>query len=130
MKLENPIYESDPYLADFKPDLDRRHEKMAKTISSIEGNLLTDFTLNYGPNQKVSDQKSWWSKDRTQDLRPGKNLIFYIVDSEGIEAFTKSYSEFGLHVRPDNSVVGLEWAPQGTGPDWTVQFWRWPDSDI
>ena len=37
MKLENPIYESDPYLADFKPDLDRRHEKMAKTISSIEG---------------------------------------------------------------------------------------------
>ena len=38
MKLENPIYESDPYLSDFKPDLDRRHEKMAKTISSIEGN--------------------------------------------------------------------------------------------
>ena len=35
------------------------------------------------------------------------------LDSEGIEAFTKSYSEFGLHLRPDNSVVGLEWAPQG-----------------
>ena len=40
MKLENPIYESDPYLADFKPDLDRRHEKMAKTISSIEGKKM------------------------------------------------------------------------------------------
>ena len=40
MKLENPIYESDPYLADFKPDLDRRHEKMAKTISSIEGKIV------------------------------------------------------------------------------------------
>ena len=39
MKLENPIYESDPYLADFKADLDRRHEKMAKTISSIEGKI-------------------------------------------------------------------------------------------
>ena len=44
MKLENPIYESDPYLADFKTDLDRRHEKMAKTISSIEGKIL--FNLN------------------------------------------------------------------------------------
>ena len=43
MKLENPIYESDPYLADFKPDLDRRHEKMAKTISSIEGKKTTQF---------------------------------------------------------------------------------------
>ena len=43
MKLENPIYESDPYLADFKPDLDRRHAKMTKTISSIEGNRANRF---------------------------------------------------------------------------------------
>ena len=46
MKLENPIYESDPYLADFKPDLDRRHEKMAKTISSIEGKILLNLKLS------------------------------------------------------------------------------------
>ena len=43
MKLENPIYESDPYLADFKHDLDRRHAKMTKTISSIEGNQKTQL---------------------------------------------------------------------------------------
>ena len=86
MKLENPIYESDPYLADFKTDLDRRHEKMAKTISSIEGKILFNSNL--------------------------PEFIKKSLDSEGIEAFTKSYSEFGLHLKPDNSVVGLEWAPQ------------------
>ena len=46
MKLENPIYESDPYLADFKTDLDRRHEKMTKTISSIEGKILFNLKLS------------------------------------------------------------------------------------
>ena len=51
MKLENPIYESDPYLADFKPDLDRRHEKMAKTISSIEGKKMAQF-LKWGASSR------------------------------------------------------------------------------
>ena len=69
MKLENPIYESDPYLADFKPDLDRRHEKMAKTISSIEGNLLTDFYLNHVPYQKISDHEPIWSTKSIRTLK-------------------------------------------------------------
>ena len=61
MKLENPIYESDPYLADFKPDLDRRHEKMAKTISSIEGKKMTQF---------LSSTRTGWSRIERFSLGP------------------------------------------------------------
>lgn len=53
MKLENPIYESDPYLADFKPDLDRRHTKLTKTISSIEGNQTAQF--EHGPSPEIKE---------------------------------------------------------------------------
>ena len=56
MKLENPIYESDPYLSDFKPELDRRHEKMAKTISSIEGKRATQFY--HGPLFRTYSENS------------------------------------------------------------------------
>ncbi|KAI1296716.1 putative 1,4-alpha-glucan-branching enzyme [Halotydeus destructor] len=40
------------------------------------------------------------------------NIVNAIKDNEGgIEKFTRSYKEFGLHVLPDNSVRCLEWAP-------------------
>ena len=34
--------------------------------------------------------------------------------TEGLDFFTMSYKSFGLHVMADNSIQGLEWAPEGS----------------
>lgn len=29
----------------------------------------------------------------------------------GFEKFTRAYEEYGIHVKPDGTIVGKEWAP-------------------
>ena len=36
IEIENPIYDSDQYLKNFKSDFDRRHQKMTETINEID----------------------------------------------------------------------------------------------
>ncbi|GJE84371.1 glycoside hydrolase family 13 protein [Phanerochaete sordida] len=43
----------------------------------------------------------------------------------GYDAFTKGYEKFGLNVKPDNSVVYREWAPNAVEAVFTGDFNKW-----
>jgi len=57
-------------------------------------------------------------------------LLNAIKKSEGIENFTKSYERFGLHVLPDNSIVGLEWVPDAEAVFLRGDFNEWMRTDF
>ena len=43
MELKNALYEADHYLAHYKADIDRRHEKMVKMMRKIDQSEGIDF---------------------------------------------------------------------------------------
>ena len=38
-------------------------------------------------------------------------LLENINKKEGLDKFSKSYKNYGLHVTKDNEIIGLEWVP-------------------
>ncbi|PAV85395.1 hypothetical protein WR25_09830 [Diploscapter pachys] len=50
-----------------------------------------------------------------------------IEECGGMDAFTSSYREYGLHVQPDNSIHGLEWCPAAEKLALVGDFnsWNW-----
>ena len=43
MELKNALYDADQYLAQYKGDIDRRHEKMVKMFRKIDQSEGIDF---------------------------------------------------------------------------------------
>lgn len=54
-----------------------------------------------------------------------KHLLSLIENEGGLEVFCRSYKTFGVHVKEDNSIEGLEWAPGAEGLYLKGDFNNW-----
>lgn len=83
-------------------------------------NSLLNFD-GYLHNYKTEICRRYKEYRISLDLIESVNRIFEKLkitlnfQSEGLDRFTSSYNEYGIHVQEDNSIYCLEWAPGADG---------------